>query len=189
MCEVLIRLGVAGAISLPVVALNTFEAKAQSCFVSEQVIEAGPTLVPAADRRTIAVEDWRITFAIPDSYRLLRDGLRMDILPPHNPWAANPCSTAQSRSVSISMVNRVVSEADIRDRLAPGEGTYLGLTSIPSGSAFMHTTRTQGNQVHLSIPFPDQPVSVVFTAHADSDGNIFQEGVFETILETFQFQD
>ncbi len=192
----LIRLVIAGAVSLPAMALNISEAAAQvqhqvqhqACFVSQQTVVAGPVLVPVAERRQVVVEDWRIAFAVPETYQLSRDGLRMDILPPSG-FQATHCSTAQSRSVSISVVNRVVSEAGIRDRLAASEGAYLGLTSIPSGTAFMHTTRDQGNQVHLSIPFPNQPVSVVFTAHADKNGEIFQEGVFETILETFQFRD
>ena len=188
MPKLFIRLIIAGAAAIPALALGVSDASAQACFVSEQAIEAGPTLIPASERRQVVVEDWRIAFAVPKTYYLLRDGLQMDILPPENSQDTS-CSTAQSRSVSVSIVNRVVSEADIRSRLAFNPGTYLGVTSIPSGEAFMHTTRTSGNQVYLSIPFPDQPVSVVFTAHADSNGEIFQEGVLETVLETFEFRD
>ncbi|MGB3790350.1 MAG: hypothetical protein WA949_20245 [Phormidesmis sp.] len=189
MHKLLIRLMVVGVVSFLATALNVSKAQAQqACFVSEQTIETGPTLVPVSERRQIVVEDWRIAFAIPETYELSRDGLRMDILPPEN-YQSDSCGTAQSRSVSVSIVNRVISESDIRSRLAFTPGTYLGMTSIPSGDAFMHTTRTPGNQVYLSIPFPNQPVSVVFAAHADSNGEIFQEGILETVLETFQFRD
>ncbi len=191
MFRVLTKLVVASAIALPAIALSPSNTKAQACFVSQQVVAAGPTLVPASERRNIIVEDWRIAFSVPETYQLSRQGLRMNVSPPINTQSSAQsvqCDTT-ARGVSVSIVNQVVSEAGIRDHLAPGEGTYLGLTNIPSGTAFMHTTRTQGNQVHLSIPFPNQPVSVVFTAYADNNGEIFHEGVFETILETFRFRD
>lgn len=196
MKKVFIKLLVAGAISLTATALDSSNANAQACFVSQQAVAAGPILIPASERRNVVVEDWRIAFAMPETYQLSRSGLQMDVLPPASDWISAQASTqsahcdlTRSRSVSVSIVNRIVSESGIRSRLAPSEGTYLGLTNIPSGTAFMHTTRTGGNQVHLSIPFPNQPVSVVFTAHADANGEIFQEGVFETILETFEFRD
>ncbi|MEM8502820.1 MAG: hypothetical protein AAF716_06665 [Cyanobacteria bacterium P01_D01_bin.1] len=199
MQKLLIKL-VVGAVSFSAIASTPSEARAQACFVSQQTVAMGPTLIPVSERRNVVVEDWRIAFAVPETYQLSRDGLRMDILPPASVRIASltsgptstqtaHCDLTRSRSVSVSIVNRVVSEASIRSRLSPGEGTYLGLTNTPSGIAFMHTTRMPDNQVHLSIPFPNQPVSVVFTAHADSNGEIFQEGVFETILETFQFRD
>ncbi len=191
MLRVLIKLMVAGVIALPAITLSPSSAKAQACFVSQQVVAAGPTLVPTSERRNIIVEDWRIAFAVPADYQLSRHGLRMNVSPPvGSQFSAQSmhCDTT-ARGVSVSIVNQIVSEASIRSHLAPGEGTFLGLTNIPSGTAFMHTTRTQGNQVHLSIPFPNQPVSVVFTAYADNNGEIFHEGVFETILETFRFRE
>jgi len=195
MFRILIKLAAAGVITCLAIALSPLSARSQTCFVSQQVLAAGPTLVPASERRNIIVEDWRIAFSVPETYQLSRQGLRMNVSPPIAPQASAQSAAqvtqcdATAHGVSISIVNRVVSESGIRNRLAPGEGTFLGLTDIPSGTAFMHTTRTRGNRVHLSIPFPNQPVSVVFTAHADSNGEIFHEGVFETILETFRFRD
>ncbi|MEO1620082.1 MAG: hypothetical protein AAFU53_03510 [Cyanobacteria bacterium J06632_3] len=180
-------------IALPTLLISP-AAIAQEC-----IPEMGSPEPPASQRRTVAVDEWQVSFAIPDNYRTLRDGSTLEILSPSSYeilaciLTRRPAHNIRPYSVSVSMVDGTLTEADIRSQLTQGRGKYWGTTAMPSGTAHMYTTdtvpdTTADNQVHLSLPLPEQSATVIFTASTDRTGEIVQEEVLETILETFRFE-
>ncbi|MEO0769295.1 MAG: hypothetical protein AAFY72_07660 [Cyanobacteria bacterium J06649_4] len=187
-----LRCVVASAVVLP--AFWVAPAIAQEC-----IPDSGAPEPPASQRRTIDVDEWQVSFAIPENYRTMRDGSTLEILSPSSYeilaciLTRRPTHNIRPYSISVSMLDRTLTEAEIRSQLRQGRGRYWGTTAMPSGTAFMHTTVVADNiaeeeQVHLSLPMPDQAATVVFSASTDSTGEIVQEDVLETVLETFRFE-
>ncbi len=186
-----------GAIVLPLLALSPFfissSAVAQTCTsgcVADTTIEA-----PASEERTIEISDWQVSFEIPENYQTVRSGSVVDVLAPSSyeqtqcRFIPRPAQSIRPYGITVALLDRTLTESDIRAQLAPGEGTYLGPTGIPSGIALMHTTNDEHNLIHVSLPVPGEAATVVFTANTDSTGEIFQEELLETILGSFEFEE
>ena len=177
-------LSFSSAIALSLVAFSPGSAVAQC---------SAPVEPPASQSRVVDISEWQVSFAIPENYQTLRSGSVIEVLSPSSyasvqcSFVPRPSQTLQPYGVSVAIVDGVVSETTIRSQLSPGQGTYLGMTAMPSGAAYMHTTSHGIDLVHLSLPIPGEAATIVFTANTDSTGAIYQETVLETILESFEF--
>lgn len=177
-------LRVAGATALPLVVLSPASAIAQ-CSI--------PIEAPASRSRVVEVADWQVSFEIPENYEIMRSGSVIEVLPPSTyasvqcSFVPRPAQNMRPYGVSVSLVSGTVTEDVIRSQISPGQGTYLGLTAMSGGAAYMHTTRTNHDLVHLSLPLPGEPYTFVFTTNTDPTGEIYQEAVLETILGSFKF--
>lgn len=176
-------LTLAGAITFPLVVLSPTVAIAQ-CNV--------PIEAPARQRRTVEVPDWRVSFEIPENYETMRSGSVLEVLPPSTyasvqcSFVPRPAHNLRPYGVSVTLINSTVTEETIRAQIASGQGLYLGLTAMPSGAAYMHETYAENDLVHLSLPIPGEAATVVFTTNTGPSGEIYQEAVLETILESFE---
>ncbi|MGB3572655.1 MAG: hypothetical protein WBG63_05950 [Phormidesmis sp.] len=185
-----------GAIALPLLTLSTLlnspSASAQGCVdcAANEAIEA-----PASEERTVEISDWQVSFDIPENYQMVRSGSVIDVLAPSSyeqtqcRFIPHPAQSIRPYGISVALVDKTLTESDIRAQIDPGEGTYLGPTGMPSGIALMHTTHDEHDLIHVSLPVPGEAATVVFTANTDSTGEIFQEEVLETILGSFEFED
>ena len=152
------------------------------------------TEAPADKQKVIEIPEWQVSFTIPENYQTLRSGSVVDVLTPSSyaqtqcRFTPRPAHNIEPYGVSVALLDRTVTEADIRAQLSPGTGTYLGPTGMPSGIAYMHETYAEQDLVHLSLPIPGQTATIVFTANTDSTGEIYQEELLETILGSFVFE-
>lgn len=175
---------VAGALTLLAMDIES----AYSCEASSAVS------TPAREQKVVEIPEWQVSFAIPENYQTFRSGTVVEVLSPSSyaqtqcRFTPRPAHNIEPYGVSVSLVGRTVTEDDIRARIRPGTGTYLGPTGIPSGIAYMHETYAENDLVHLSLPVPGQAATIVFTANTDSFGEIYQEEVLETILDSFVFE-
>ena len=149
---------------------------------------------PANEQKVIEIPEWQVSFEIPENYQTLRNGSVVEVLTPSSyaqtqcRFTPRPAQNIEPYGVSVALIDRTVTEADIRAQLSPGTGTYLGPTGMPSGIAYMHETYAEQDLVHLSLPIPGQAATIVFTANTDSTGEIYQEELLETILDSFVFE-
>lgn len=162
--------------------------EASDCVPSGGLFDA-----PDSSRRTIAMNDGAIRFSIPENYQTVRYGSQIDVLSPNN-YALMECLSdnnleeVRPYGVTVAVIQGALTETDIRGELTQREGQFWGTTSTPNGRAFMHTTNCSEDLVHLSLPMPDQAITIVFTTDTDGTGWIIQENVFETILGTLQVE-
>ncbi len=190
-----------GAIALPLFTLSLISkaspAIAQGSQSSQYCTDcvANSTAAPASEQRTVEVPDWQVSFDIPENYQMVRSGSVIDVLPPSSyeqtqcRFIPHPAQTIRPYGISVALLDRTLTEADIRAQINQGEGTFLGPTGMPSGIALMHTTHDETDLVHVSLPVPGEAATVVFTANTDHTGEIFQEEVLETILGSFEFEE
>lgn len=155
---------------------------------------ANTSETPANEQKIIEIPEWQVSFAIPENYQMLRNGSVVEVLAPSSyaqtqcSFTPRPAQNIEPYGVSVALIDRTVTEDDIRAQISSGTGTYLGPTGMPSGIAYMHETYSERDLVHLSLPIPGQAATIVFTANTDSTGEIHQEEVLETILDSFAFE-
>jgi len=164
-------------------------ARSQDCI--PQNIHTEP---PAEQSRTVSVNEWQATFSIPENYLTLRSGSTVQVLSPSHYEIMNcilthqPAHNIRPHSVSIEILNRILTADDIRAQLTQGRGVFWGPTETPMGTGYMHSTKTANESIHLSLPLPHYAATVVFTAPANRYGEIVQESVFETVVQSFRLE-
>ncbi|MEL7350824.1 MAG: hypothetical protein AAF171_20595 [Cyanobacteria bacterium P01_A01_bin.116] len=150
--------------------------------------------VPSVRRRTVAVEDWNVSFEVPTNYRALRAGNTIQVLSPES-FVHFQCRRAHRitdenvpTGITVGFLEGAATEETIRRQSERASGSFLGETEIDGGSAFVHTSHIYFYAVHLSRPTPDQKNTVMFTSILSDDGEIFYEETFDIVRGTFTFK-
>ncbi|MEO1395398.1 MAG: hypothetical protein AAFV90_21050 [Cyanobacteria bacterium J06634_5] len=150
--------------------------------------------VPSVRRRTVAVEDWNVSFEVPTNYRALRAGNTIQVLSPES-FVHFQCRRAHRitdenvpTGITVGFLEGAATEETIRRQSERASGSFLGETEIDGGSAFVHTSHIYFYAVHLSRPTPDQRNTIMFTSILSDDGEIFYEETFDIVRGTFTFK-